>query len=126
MHLAEMITFVNRILMLKRALHIVVTLTLVLLLMLNGISHEFVHAFSGHEDTVDCVHSDRSGQHASFEKVHHHCDFLNLQAPVFLPSFITYHLFTPVEHSCFYVRQIYASLSPVSRYTALRGPPSLA
>lgn len=110
--------------MLKRVLHIGVTITLVLLLMLNGISHEFLHEFTGHEDTVDMVHHDRSGHSASFEKVHHHCDFLQLQAPAFLPSFISYHFYTPVEHSNFPVYDFYASLSPRLGHTALRGPPA--
>jgi len=110
--------------MLKRVVHIGVTLTLVFLLMLNGISHEFVHAFSGHEDTIDCIHTDASGQHAAFEKAHHHCDFLNLQAPVFLPSYISFQLSTPLEHNDYFVTNEYTSLAPDKAYTALRGPPA--
>jgi hypothetical protein len=110
--------------MFKKALHIGVALSLVLLLMLNGISHEFLHTFAGHEDTVDMVHNDRAGSTATFEKVHHHCDFLQLQTPAFLPSFISYHFYTPVEHSDFVVRDFYASLSPRLGHTALRGPPA--
>jgi hypothetical protein len=110
--------------MLKRFINIAVSMTLVLLLMLNGVSHEFVHSFTGHEDTVDCIHQDQSGQHTSFEKAHHHCNFLELQAPVFLTSSISYYLYTPVQHSSSYVEGEFSSLSSEFGHTALRGPPT--
>ena len=109
--------------MLKRALHIAVTLTLVLLLMMNGISHEFVHSFTGHQDTVDCVHDDHSGPHASFEKVHHHCDFLDLQSPVFITSSLSFCFYTHLQHNDYFVLQDQSFLSSDVQYTALRGPP---
>lgn len=109
--------------MLKRGLHIAVSISLVFLLMLNGVSHEFVHLFTGHTDTIDHAYSGHAGDHASFENAHHHCDFLELQAPVFLASFISYHLHTPTLHNDFFVTGTYASLFPELGYTALRGPP---
>jgi hypothetical protein len=109
--------------MLKRTIHIAVTLTLVLLLMMNGISHEFIHSFSGHQDTVDCVHNGHSGSHASFEQVHHHCDFLNLQSPVFLTSSLHFYFFTNLQHNDYFVLGDQPFFSADIRYTALRGPP---
>lgn len=125
LHLEELSTFVLlNFSMVKRIVHILVSGTLVFLLMLNGISHEFVHSFTGHEDTVDVVHCNHHhGVHASFEKVHHHCDFLELQTPVFLTSSLYYQYYTPFEHNDFFVLQKVAALNPVTIHTALRGPP---
>jgi hypothetical protein len=109
--------------MLKRTIHIAVTLTLVLLLMMNGISHEFIHSFSGHQDTVDCVHDEHSGSHASFEKVHHHCDFLDLQSPVFLTSSLSFYFYNNLQHNDYFVLSGQPFFSADVRYTALRGPP---
>lgn len=111
--------------MLKRIIHISITAALFFLLLLNGISHEFIHAFTGHEDSVDCVHTDRSGHHqASFEKVHHHCDFLDLQSPVFITAAFHYSFYIPPEHSNFFVLNAVPSRNPETRHTALRGPPA--
>lgn len=111
--------------MLKRIGHIVVAVSVFILLLLNGTAHEFLHSFAGHEDTVDCVHTDtQHRQQASFEKEHHHCDFLDLQTPVFLTSSLHFTFFTPFEHSDFYVLQTQKGLSPEARHTALRGPPA--
>jgi hypothetical protein len=110
-------------LMLKRAVHIAVMLTLVLLLMMNGISHEFIHAFTDHQDTVDCVHNEHSGSHASFEKAHHHCDFLDLQSPVFLTSSLSFNFYTNLQHNDYFVLRSQSFVSSALRHTALRGPP---
>ncbi|WP_118973579.1 hypothetical protein [Taibaiella koreensis] len=110
--------------MLKRVLHISLSVAIAALLLLNGISHEFLHSFTGHEDTVDCVHHDGDA-HASFEKVHHHCDFLDLQTPVFLTSTLHFSFYTPFAHNDFFVLQTQKGLSPEAGHTALRGPPAL-
>lgn len=110
--------------MLKRSLHIIVSVAIALLLLLNGTAHEFLHSFTGHEDTVDCVHDDHKPTHAAFEKEHHHCDFLNLQSPVFLTSTLHFDFYTPLGHNDFFVLQTQKGLSPRAEHTALRGPPA--
>lgn len=110
--------------MLKRVLNIVVSVAIALLLLLNGTAHEFLHSFTGHEDTVDCVHPERKAQHAAFEKEHHHCNFLDLQTPVFVTTSLSFHFYTPCRHNDFFVLQTQKGLSPEARHTALRGPPS--
>lgn len=112
--------------MLKRFLHTALAVAIALLLLLNGISHEFLHTFTGHQDTFDCVHNDDHGPgHASFETIHHHCDFLDLQSPVFLTSTLHFHCYTSFEHNDFFVLRTQKGLSPDTGHTALRGPPAL-
>ncbi len=111
--------------MLKRVLNIVVSVAIALLLLLNGTAHEFLHSFTGHEDTIDCVHAaDHKAHYAAFEKEHHHCSFLDLQTPVFITSSLSFHFYVPYQHNDFFVLQTQKGLSPEARHTALRGPPS--
>ena len=109
--------------MLKRILNIVVSVAIAMLLLLNGTAHEFLHSFTGHRDTVDCVHDDHTPGHAAIEKEHHHCNFLDLQSPVFLTSSLSFHFYTPQQHNDFFVLQTQKKLSPEAEHTALRGPP---
>ena len=109
--------------MLKRLLNIFVTASLVFLLMLNGVAHEFVHSFLGHEDTIDHVINNGKRGQANFEKQHHHCDFLNLPTPVFLTShyYISFASFL-IHKDAFQLKSI-DLCSRQSLHTALRGPP---
>jgi len=110
--------------MLKRVLHIITSVAIALLLLLNGTAHEFLHSFTGHQDTIDEVHADHdTHHHAAFEKEHHHCDFLDLQTPVFITSALSFHWYTSFQHNDFFVLQTQKGLSPEARHTALRGPP---
>jgi hypothetical protein len=110
--------------MLKRVLHIFVSAAIALLLLVNGTAHEFLHLFTGHQDTIDEVYCDHASHHAAFENEHHHCDFLDLQSPVFLTSTLSFHWYTPFQHNDFFVLQTQKGLSPEARHTALRGPPA--
>lgn len=69
--------------MLKRIGNIILYSTIVALLLLNGTAHEFVHSFTGHEDTIDMPHHAHHEGELFFENEHHHCSFLNLEIPVF-------------------------------------------
>lgn len=109
--------------MLKRFLNIVTCIAVVFLLLLNGTAHEFLHTFSGHKDTVDCAHRE-DGATASFEQQHHHCDFLDLQSPVFLASSFSFSLFIPTLHNDYYVGASLLFFSRQLGHTALRGPPA--
>ena len=93
------------------------------LLQLNGTSHEFLHTFTGHEDTVDCAHNDHPDG-PSFEQQHHHCDFLDLQAPVFLGTSLYFNFFTPIYHDDYFVVNKLQAVTPNLGHTALRGPPA--
>ena len=112
--------------MLKRILNILVAASLVFLLMLNGVAHEFVHSFSGHEDTVDRIIPKGERGHLSFEKQHHHCEFLNLPSPVFLTSgyYISFHAVL-THQDAFLLKPIDLCTRQVL-HTALRGPPSFS
>jgi hypothetical protein len=113
--------------MLKRIVNILIAASLAFLLMLNGVAHEFVHSFAGHEDTVDqIVHYEHKGLHASFEKQHHHCDFLNLPTPVFLTSSYYIHFYPVLLHQDAFLLGTTTLPSSLRPHTALRGPPSIA
>lgn len=109
--------------MLKRFLNIVTCIAVVFLLLLNGTAHEFLHTFSGHEDTVDCIHRE-DGAAPSFEQQHHHCDFLDLQSPVFLPASFSFSLFQPTLYNDYYVGANLLFFNREQEHTALRGPPA--
>lgn len=111
--------------MLKRVINIFIAASLVILMMLSGVAHEFVHSFTGHEDTV---HHIQNGKHGgmSFEKEHHHCDFLQFPSPVFLTSSFYVQFHPSLEHIEKFQLIEQAVFSRLGLYTALRGPPFLA
>lgn len=99
-------------------------MVLAALLLLNGTPREFIHSFTGHQDTVDHRHlNNHTDHHAAFENEHHHCEFLNFLTPV-------YH---PVEKNfqiCFFTQDISLVTpgfeilrSKEKEHTSLRGPP---
>ncbi len=112
--------------MLKRILNIIVTASLVFLLMLNGVAHEFVHSFFGHEDTIDRIIEKGPKGQATFEIQHHHCDFLDLPSPVFLTSSYYIGFTTVLLHQDAFLLQSIQLCTQQVLHTALRGPPSMA
>jgi hypothetical protein len=109
--------------MLRRILNIFIAASLVLLMMLSGVAHEFVHSFIGHEDTIDHVQTSKHRGGVSFEQEHHHCDFLQFPSPVFLFSSFQLQFHPALAHT---ENFLLADLPVVSRpclHTALRGPP---
>jgi hypothetical protein len=111
--------------MLKRILNIFIAASLVLLMMLSGVAHEFVHSFIGHQDTIDHVQDGKHPGAMSFEKEHHHCDFLQFPSPVFLSSSFYLQVHPTLKHT---EKVLLADLPVFSRpglHTALRGPPSI-
>jgi hypothetical protein len=108
--------------LIKRVSHIVLSAWLAILLLFGGTSKEFVHLFSGHEDTI---HSHNSQGGLVAEPEHHHCSFLqyslatfinDVQAP-FVPTSYTKH---PAQYNETLVACVYATDVVV---TSLRGPP---
>ncbi len=105
-----------------------ISLAVVFLLLLNGTSHDFIHQFTGHTDTIDCKHNDDSGtpNHAWFEQEHHHCHFLDLEAPLFLhpakqllPDII-------LQQNGFFQPGDIAAIALNLPHTSLRGPPRIS
>lgn len=108
--------------MLKRVGKIGTLVLVVTLLLLNGSAHEFVHSFTGHEDTTHCRHP-HEGK-AYFDTEHHHCAMLDLQLPVFLPAATPVPI--PIAITLYFPYQEAAGFSPVLLpvfSTLLRGPP---
>lgn len=64
-----------------RTAHIVLSVWLSLLLIFGGTAKEFLHLFTGHEDTVHALHVEDGA--LSFENEHHHCTFLSFALPEF-------------------------------------------
>jgi len=112
--------------MFRRILNILVAASLVFLLMLNGVAHEFVHSFAGHEDTIDRVVTGKQKGQVYFENEHHHCDFLHLPAPVFLTS--SYYIaFPPFLLHKDKFRVVSVAICTLEQlHTSLRGPPAIA
>jgi len=113
--------------MLRRVLNTIIAASLVILMMLSGVAHEFVHSFIGHEDSIDHVHDSKQYPGAtSIGKVHHHCDFLEFPSPVFLAAsfYIPFH--PALEHTEKFLLADPAVFSRPGLHTALRGPPSIA
>lgn len=109
--------------MVKRFLHTGLSALLALLLVFGSTSKEYLHLFTGHEDTVDCTHEGNHG--LSFEKQHHHCEFLSFTLPPFLNDAaeytFSYHKVYPrIYHTRLADNVV---LRPVSSFY-LRGPPA--
>ena len=111
--------------MLKRILNIFIAASLVLLMMLSGVAHEFVHSFIGHEDTIHHVSDKKHPGAVSFENEHHHCNFLEFPAPLFLASSIQLYFYPALKHTQQFILQDLAIVSRQQLYTSLRGPPAL-
>lgn len=112
---------------LKRIGNIFTFLVLAALLLLNGTSREFIHTFTGHQDTVDQRHlCDHTDHHAAFENKHHHCDFLQYVIPVYQSTQESFQLYFLKEktHPAPLLEAV--CLSKERKHTALRGPPSLS
>lgn len=104
--------------------HFLVYICLVTLLLLTGTAHEFIHSFTGHEDTIDCTHKATSeNADFNFENEHHHCSFLNFTFSVFdnsVPNFDCNLLFT---ENPIYNQYLISFLANAKTHTHPRGPP---
>lgn len=110
--------------MLRQLSHIVLYITLVAVLLLNGTAHDFIHSFAHHEDTVHSVSSSRDDGQLQFEQEHHHCNYLNMEIPVYdAPSMFIPDELLMVVHNIF--PEAAAVAMPGARDFSLsdRGPP---
>jgi hypothetical protein len=108
--------------LLKRVAHIILSCWLAVILLFGSTSKEFVHLFSGHEDTVHCNNA-KDG--LVFESQHHHCTFLSFCLTAFLNDAPA--SFVPITYFAGYSKPyiVYTlDVINVSRaITTLRGPP---
>lgn len=109
----------------KKLGQVLVYLCLVSLLLLNNTSHDFIHSFTGHEDTIDCSTKKASDHGHAFEAEHHHCSFLNYTFSVFDNTIIRYHFVEERKKHPFYPVYFSSFLSSDKTNTHLRGPPSI-
>ncbi|HRO43519.1 MAG TPA: hypothetical protein PL009_11845 [Flavipsychrobacter sp.] len=108
--------------MLIRFAHNFFVVWLSVLLIFGGTAKEYVHLFTGHQDTT---HSHHCGGELSFENEHHHCTFLSFA----LPDFVHSHFFTPFF---FFVKSFQEHVALVPAMVTeqeifqflLRGPPA--
>ena len=111
--------------MIKRTLHIVLSLWLALLLLFGGTAKEFIHLFTHHTDTV---HSINEKGDLVIEPEHHHCSFLEYALPLFINADITEICFS--VHKKLYpaykrINDAQVQIGCVST-AYLRGPPSIS
>ncbi len=111
--------------MLRQLRNILTFLALVTALLLNGTSHELLHSFTGHRDTQGCNHKRSAPGTTFWEEGHHHCDFLDLQPPVFFLSSLSFPVHAPLLHEDHFSWIEPQLISLVPLHTALRGPPGL-
>lgn len=91
------------------------------LLVFGGVSKDFVHLFTGHEDTVHC--NDKDGI-LHFESEHHHCDFLSFTLTPFAQDAVDYFIpasiALPEQHTASLVQHLIPRGVIATRQ---RGPP---
>ena len=90
---------------------------------MTGTAHEFIHSFTGHEDTVDCTYEDKGSHDLAFENEHHHCSFLSFTFSVYdnTVSSFDYSIQTAANHH--YNAYLNSFLANAKTHTNLRGPP---
>lgn len=106
----------------NRIFHIVLSLWLSVLLMFGSTAKEFIHQFSGHQDTI---HHHAEGDGLVIENEHHHCSFLSDSLPAFLnhsgdiPVY-----YTKQEHGFRHYALYRAFFTEQSILPSFRGPPA--
>ncbi len=104
----------------NKIVHTLYSAALALLLMISSVAPEWIHQFSGHQDTQ---HTNEIG--FQFENQHHHCAFLTFVPSVFIKvaaiyiPFVSDHLIANYQ---IYSSQAYNRI--LSHSSLLRGPPS--
>ena len=104
----------------NKIVHSVFSAALALLLMISSVAPDWIHQFSGHQDTQ---HKNEIG--FQFENQHHHCAFLQFVPSVFIKVAAIYIPFVSAYIIANY--QIYSSQEPnrlLFHTGLLRGPPS--
>lgn len=108
--------------MFRRIFNSSIALMVVVLLMLNGISHDFIHVFTHHTDTVHCKGKNESGK-KYFENEHHHCHFLDIESSVFILPFSSFHFFVATQHQYQFLPYWQNVAFTFAIHSTSRGPP---
>ncbi|PUZ27556.1 hypothetical protein GA0116948_103160 [Chitinophaga costaii] len=100
-------------------LHKILAIWLLGVFVINITPREFIHLFSGHEDTHDIV-----TEGLAFSPQHQHCGFLNIGVPPYEAAVFQYYPLVVAIDWQFMVTPLlpYAGVAPV--FIALRGPPT--
>ncbi len=95
---------------------------LALLLVFGTTSKEYIHGFTGHQDTTSCHHSHPLGP--VWDPPHHHCEFLSFVLSAFGPTvFIQLVPARPQLGFCYHaILRSYQDQEPPGRQP-VRGPP---
>jgi hypothetical protein len=114
----------HRLLKLKsRVLHIILPALLGFLVLFGSTAKEYIHSFTGHEDTIH--HSHHNGE-LSFENEHHHCSFLgDSLEPFHGESYFPVIDFIAVTYSHPYAEVASFFTDKESLRATLRGPPGI-
>ena len=102
--------------------HIVISAWLAILLLFGSTPKEYIHLFTGHEDTVHS-HFEKDG--LVIEPEHHHCSFLSYSLPFFVNDAQVIKLYKP--SSVYFVYNSFIAVAYTqnsSLTTYLRGPPA--
>lgn len=109
--------------MIKRLFHSILSASLAILLLFGSTSKEFIHLFTGHEDTV---HSKISRYKIVIEPEHHHCTFLQFSLGSFVNDIqVPYVAVQILAHTEAYTKY-FANIchrAPVA--ACQRGPPAM-
>jgi hypothetical protein len=107
--------------LLKRIVHIVLSVWLGILLLFGSTPKEFIHLFAGHTDTVHTHHSSE----LCIEPEHHHCSFLSFTLAPFINSPLPQ--FFELKEA-YYPRETATTVAHLITLTTfailLRGPPA--
>ena len=90
---------------------------------MTGTAHEFIHSFTGHQDTVDCTHKDKGNHDFAFENEHHHCSFLSFTFSVYNNTVTSFDFSSKVVVSPNYNPYLNSFVPYSKTHTHLRGPP---
>ena len=104
----------------NKIVHTVFSTALALLLMISSVAPEWIHQFSGHQDTQ---HTNEVG--LQFEGQHHHCAFLTFVPSVFIKVAAIYIPYISDYKTANYQRYSSQAYNRILFHSSLlRGPPS--
>lgn len=84
------------------------------------IPKEYIHALSGHEDTICYFHNNKI-----LEKQHHHCAILNFNAPLYLTAFKSQvPVVSKLQRFCF-INDYSFYFIDLTNLSSLRAPPTV-
>lgn len=102
--------------------HHILSVFLALVLLFGTVSKEFIHGFTGHQDTRSCLHAHDHGP--VWDPPHHHCEFLSFVLSVFQSPGVWVGVCPPLASPFFYAARRGLVLLPSPEgIQPVRGPP---